>query len=808
MLHRIMRPAERAAASVIGHPAEGVDQARRHAVVALGAAGILPPLALILRPGDLGHVGAVPTSVALTALLVLAPALVGLVSALLGLDRVRQGCRVRGDHEHEQAALRVFVGALAFGYAVAIATAAPSDGSAAALIVAALGLGLAWGFLLPAIVNPTPSPVRQYIALIVDAALISAFLHFGAELTAPWVLLYLLATFRAGFRSGVLPLVVSAIANLAGFATVVAITPYWEHQPLFAGGLVAALAALPAYIGSVVHEVTEARAAASAAQAARTRFLMVISQALRAPLDRIVGRSGQWVEASSMVTSARALLSQVNSVLDFSAIEAGTFVPTTEAFDLHRLVNDTLAERRAEAARKGLLLRSHIDPALPYRLRGWPRQLAQIIDYIVARAIEVSAQGIVRVVIDAAGSNAGRARLRLVVRDADGTIASTEAGAFSDPFAVRHDMPATERASLAAQGAFGLAVVRRLVELMGGEIGIGGAAESGGAFKIVVPVEIDDTAPEAALDLERCLVLIASEDSHFASDLAEPLNAWHGDPRWIDSLDGTLDFVDQRDGGACSVLIVDGRQRKLAALTFAHRAVTGGGGPSFVLFVAEATQIAGLVELADDELDAVLAAPVDNRLLANALRALPLWHGPPPRPVLVPASREPVPEPPPLFDPIAAAIPVAAMRAPPAEEASAAPQITPIASHPRFAAEAAIVDARAVLALRGLGGDDAFLAELFDSFRSDTREIMERLARAAAAADGVGFTRCLHRLRSCAANLGGTRLCEVLLSLRDVDAGELREQGGLLVQRLGDEVARLDAALAEFLPPGGERALG
>ena len=804
-MRSVTRPAEPPAAA--SEPPAGLNQASRGAIIALGMAGILPPLALILWPGDLGHVGAVPIGVALTALLLLAPALVGFATALLGLDRVRAGCRLRGDHEHEQAVLRVFAGALAFAYAGVIAASAPGDVSTKTLIVAASGLGLAWVFLLLAIVDPVPAPARQFLALIVDAALISAFLHYGGQLTAPWALLYLLATFHAGFRGGVLLLAVSATANLAGFAAAAATTPYWRDQAFLAGGLAAALTVLPAYIGSVVHEVTEARAAASAAQAARTRFLMVISQALRGPLDRIVGRANHEAQAPSVVTSARTLLSQVNNVLDFSAIEAGAFVPTTEAFDLHALVNDTLADRRAEAARKGLLLCSHIDPALPYRLRGWPRQLAQIIDYIVARAIEVSAQGTVRVVIDAAALDPSGARLRVVVRDAGQAIPPTETGALFDPFATRHGVSAPDRASAGGHGAFGLAVVRRLVELMGGEISIGGTAEGGGTFKITVPVELDDTASEAALDLERCLVLIATEDSQFASDLAEPLNAWHGDPRWIDSLDGTLDFVDQRDGGACSVLIVDGRLRKLAALTFAHRAVTGGGGPSFVLFVTDGAQIAGLVELADDELDAVLPAPVDNRLLANALHALPLWHGPPPRPVLVPASREPVPEPPPLFDPVAPLPPAAAQPAPPSE-AAAAPQITPIATHPRFAAEAPIVDARAVMALRGLGGGDAFLAELFDSFRSDTHEIMERLVRAAAAADSAGFARCLHALRSCAANLGGTRLCEVLLSLREVSASELRDQGSVLVQRLGDEVSRLDAALAEFLLPDGERALG
>jgi HPt (histidine-containing phosphotransfer) domain-containing protein len=94
---------------------------------------------------------------------------------------------------------------------------------------------------------------------------------------------------------------------------------------------------------------------------------------------------------------------------------------------------------------------------------------------------------------------------------------------------------------------------------------------------------------------------------------------------------------------------------------------------------------------------------------------------------------------------------------------------------------------------------------VIESFRADAREIMHRVVRAAAAADAGSFARGLHALRSCAANLGGTRLCEALLSMREVGESELGEQGSVLVQRLGDELARLDAALVEFLPDGGRR---
>ena len=768
------------------------DWPSRYAVAALGIAALLPPLAFIVRPHDLGRVEGIPIAIVLTALLVLAPSLVALVTALQGIDRLHDNCRNRGDGEHVQAGLRVLIAALAAGYGVALASLLPGEMPVAVLVVPSLGLVGGWLLLLFALADPTASPLRQSLAPVFDAALISAFLHFGGAQTAPWVPIYLLVAFHTGLRRGIVGLAVSAVANLAGFAIVVATTAYWQEQPLLAGGLLVALAALPAYAGAMLHEVAALRETAVSAQAARTRFMMVVSEALRAPLDAIAERGGRTIqepEAPAVAPSTRALISQVSNILDFTAIEAGAFVPQTEGFDLHRVILDALADRRIEAAAKGLRLRSHIDPTLPYRLRGWPQQLAQIVDYLAARAIEVSAEGAVGVTVDAAGHDGRRVRLRLTVRDEGEPIAAADADALFDPFALRRGAQAGEH------GAFGLAVVRRLVELMGGEIASGGWPGAGGTITVTLPLAVDEPAFDVGLDLEQCLVLIATEDSQFASELAEPLNAWNADPRWIDSFENTLGFVDRRDARACSVLIVDGRQRKLAALSFAHRAVTSEAPPSFVLFIAERTQIGGLVELAEDELDAVLPAPLDNQLFANALHALPLWHGAPARPVIVSAqTEEPPPEPPPLFDP--------------ADVAAPAPQVTPIAAHPRFAAEAPIIDQRAVAALRRLGGGDEFLIEVLGSFRADAKEIMQRLVRAAASADSGGFARGLHALRSCAANLGGTRLCEVLLSLREVGAQELREQGSVLVQRLGDELARLDAALAELADQRTERVNG
>src|SRR5262249_43280160 len=152
----------------------------------------------------------------------LAPAVVGLVTALCGIGDGDEGIEPLRDKEHEQAVLRVFVCLGMFAYGLALTIVRPGDAAvAASRIVASLGLAAAWVMLLWTIADPVPSIARRAVAAIADAVLLSAFLAAGGEATAPWFPLYLLATCYVGYRFGLLALTTQASLSLAGFAAVV-----------------------------------------------------------------------------------------------------------------------------------------------------------------------------------------------------------------------------------------------------------------------------------------------------------------------------------------------------------------------------------------------------------------------------------------------------------------------------------------------------------------------------------------------------------------------------------------------------------
>lgn len=740
------------------------------AAATLVLAALLAPVAVVTLPGGLLAIGPRPTAVSLVAALLLAPGAVAAATTMSGLAQLCRDWRARRDGEHGHAIGRIFVQVLVLFYAVAVVRAGAA--AAPSLLVAMLALVSGWCFLLLAIISRTPSPWRRNAAIALDCALLSALLHFGAAATAACYPLYFAAICCAGLWLGPGALAVSAASGVVGFAAVVATTPFWRGQPGLAAGLVVALAATPAGLALLVRAAARSRAEAAAASAARARFVTELGRGLRAPVSamgRIVSGAVPAIEADAgeaaptLPLPARALLSQISEVLDLAAIEAGEFAPAVEAFDLHAIVNDAVSVLRAAAGERGIALALRIDPHLPYRLCGWPRQLAQIVNSLVVTAIAASGAGTLRIEFAADRRDRGSVELRLDIRSREGAAAQ----------------PDDDR--------FGLGVARRLVELMGGRLLAAADPGRGVGWTVRLPLTVDAAPPQAPFDLARHPVLIATEDARLAAELAEPLAAWNADLRWVGGLDDALVYVERFDTPLNPVIIVDGRRRAIPALSFVHRAALARAEPPFVLFIVDFAQRANLAELADGELAALLPAPLDAELLENALHALPL------APAAATAASPAVADG--TRPPMAADAPVAA------EDG-----VIPIAAHPRFASEtAAVVDARVVASLRALGSGD-FLYEVIDSFRADARQIMERVAAAADAADAAGFTRAVHALRRCSATVGGGQLGELAMLLREVSEPELQQQGAAIVQRLGAELARLEAALLEYLPqPGAMR---
>jgi hypothetical protein len=343
----------------------------------------------------------------------------------------------------------------------------------------------------------------------------------------------------------------------------------------------------------------------------------------------------------------------------------------------------------------------------------------------------------------------------------------------ADPFTA--DPPGGQQAGI------GLALAKRTVELMGGQITID--TEPAGQTRLTVEFTfaVDAAAADPALQSAGRPVLIVTGDSLFAGNVCEYLGGWDAPVSWIGEAEAALNYMAWLDPATHAVLLVDGGSKPLSSMGFVGRVLAMDGARPSILFVADPAQIAALAELEDGEVDGLLPAPLTPQLLANALHSLPL-----------PAERADAASPQPEF-------PEAAILT---EDAPApyGDRVTSIAAHPRFAAESTpVVDPRRIEALHELGGQEGFLGDVIETFRADAQQIMHRLTRAAAIADIAAFAQGLRALGQAAGHVGGVPLSQLTTSLRGLAAAELRDHGNIHLQRIEAEIDRLAVALLHYL---------